>query len=142
MTILTFFTSTVGKIVMVVTTIVAGIVANFIGASMVEDDLKETAIRRGAIDGGANADAINNLSREQLYTEWDMVKQIMENNPDLKGQDASVYVNVNSYLDKVPLESHFSTFPIILTISVIAIFGIIWFIVYRMAKKRTNENTV
>lgn len=42
---------------------------------------------------------------------------------------------INAALDKVPFDSHFQALPIGLTIAVVAVLGIVWFLLYRRAKR-------
>ena len=116
---------------MVATTAVAGIAANFAGASMVKEDLEFEAIKKGVIEGGGTIDG---LSKEQILDGWSYVQaeiQVGSGNSTTR----SIYDSVNSNLDKVPFDSHFQALPIGLTVAAVAIVGIIWFLIYRKASK-------
>ncbi len=63
-----------------------------------------------------------------------MVQSIAAN-PDIDNTTKAIYNCVKSNLDKVPMDSHFQTLPIGLTVAAVAVVGIIWFLLYRHAKK-------
>ena len=58
MTFWTFLKSVPGKITMVATTAVAGIAANFVGASQVKGDLELEAIKKGVVEGGGSYEGL------------------------------------------------------------------------------------
>lgn len=131
MTFWTFLKSVPGKITMVATTAVAGIAANFAGASMVKDDLEYEAIKKGVVEGGGTLDG---LTEAQILDGWSYVQAEIQVGSG-SSITRSIYDSVNSNLDKVPLDSHFQALPIGLTVAAAVILGVIWFVLYRKAMK-------
>lgn len=99
---------------------------------MVKEDLEFEAIKKGSVDGGGD---ITGLTRDQIYEAWDQVVDYVTSGSVTDGPIMSIYNHVNSNLDKVPMESHFQALPLGLTIAAVAVLGIVWFLLYRHAKK-------
>jgi hypothetical protein len=117
---------------MAVTTVAAGVGANFAGAAMVDrKPLELEAIKKGIVEGGGTIDG---MTDETILNGWAAIKESGDAGI-LSPAGQSVYEKVNENLSQVDFQTHIQGLSIGLTIAVMVIVGAVWFLLYRKACK-------